>query len=252
MRFGNSNVGEPGPASRVTLTNIGSGPLTISSLTASADFRLSDNCANPLAGGASCTISLQFDPIATGSRSGTLTLVSNSIVHPELVLPLSGNGTAPGATVFPAALSFDAQMTGTVSSAQTVTLTNPGSGPLTVSSIVATGDFTETSNCPSMLASLGGCTLQVMFKPTATGTRSGSLTIFDDAVPAGTHQSGMLSGNGTLTAAAFTLAPESLFFPGQEIQTSSPAQVVTLTNHSGASVSLGAPGYSAGYKGTTT
>ncbi len=251
LSFGSQNVGEPGPAQKVTLTNLASGPLTISSIAASADFPVSSNCVSPLTGGNSCTISVQFDPTTTGTRKSTLTVLSNG-VHSTLSVSLSGQGLVPGATVFPGALTFDAQLTGTSSTAQTVTVANPGSGPLTISSIATSGDFIQTSNCPKVLTAGNGCTLQVTFKPTTTGTRLGSLTTSDDAVPSGAQQTVSLQGTGTSTAAAFTVSPESLFFPDQKIATTSRAQAVTLTNHSGTMASLTVASYSAGFKGSTT
>jgi hypothetical protein len=97
-----------------------------------------------------------------------------------------------------------------------------------------------------------GCTIAVVFKPTATGTRSGVLTISDDAIPTGTQQKVTLSGTGQATAPAITLSPEGLYFPGQQTATVSIAQTVTLKNSSASSISLTAPSYPAGFKGTTT
>ena len=251
LSFATRNVGEPGTATQVTLTNIGATSMPISSVTTSPDFKLTNPCPAALAGGGSCKISVQFDPIATGARSGTLSIETDS-VHPVLNVKLKGTGTAPTAVVLPGALTFLPQQTGIASGAQSVTLSNTGTGPLTVSSIVATGDFSQTSDCPAQVVPGNGCTIGVVFKPTATGTRSGVLTISDDAIPTGTQQTVTLSGTGRATAPAFTLSPESLYFPDQETATVSLAQTVTLKNNSGAAISLTAPSYPAGFKGTTT
>ena len=53
------------------------------------------------------------------------------------------------ATVLPSSLSFGGQMVGTTSSAQTVTLANPGPSSLTITAIAASGDFSETNSCGS-------------------------------------------------------------------------------------------------------
>jgi hypothetical protein len=251
LAFGSQNVGEPGPLQVVSLTNLGSGLLNISSITGTPDFPVSDNCVSPLAGGASCSIGIRFDPTTTGARSGKAVLGSSNSVHANLSLPLSGTGVTPSVSIFPASLSFDPQATGTSSGAQIVTLANIGTGPLTISSITPSGDFTQTSNCPTVLTAGNSCTIQAVFKPSAAGSRAGALTIYDDAVPAGTSQSVSLQGTGSATAPAFTLAPESLFFPGQKLNTASAAQVVTLTNRSGKTVSLTSATYSTGFKGST-
>jgi hypothetical protein len=251
LSFATRNVGEPGTATQVTITNIGATSMPISSVTASPDFKLTNPCPAALGGGGSCKISVQFDPTTTGARMGTLSIETES-VHPVLNVKLKGTGTMPSAVVLPGALSFLPQQTSVASGAQSVTLSNTGTGPLTISSIVATGDFSQTSDCPAQVPPGNGCTIGVVFKPTATGTRTGVLTISDDAIPAGTQQTVALIGTGSATAPAFTLSPESLYFPDQETATVSLAQTVTLKNNSGATASFTAPVYPAAFKGTTT
>ena len=251
LAFGSRNVGEPTAAQRVVLTNIGAQPLTISPPSASPDYKVSNGCAVAQPGGASCTIDVQFDPTATGSRPASLAITSNG-AHRVLDVALSGFGTQPRAIVLPGTLNFDSQKTGTASGTQTVTLANTGTGPLTISSITASGDFTQTNNCGTQLIRGNGCTLQVVFHPSATGLRAGSLTISDDAIPTGTRQTVTLQGTGTAAAPAFTLVPENLQFPDQQIKTTSAAQVVTLTNSSGSKALLGTVVYSSGFTGKTT
>src|ERR1035438_6837810 len=67
--------------------------------------------------------------------------------------PYCGNWPAPvyppypasGVTASPSALSFGSAATGTTSAAQTVTVSNPTSSAASVSSISASGDFTQTN-----------------------------------------------------------------------------------------------------------
>lgn len=75
-----------------------------------------------------------------------------------------------------------------------VTLTNSGTGPLHISGITVTGDFSQTNNYSSAVAVGGACHIDVTFTPTATGTRIGQLTINSDA-PGSPHHV-PLSGNG--------------------------------------------------------
>ena len=251
LAFGRQNVGEPSAAQNVTLSNLGAATLTPTSIATSTDYKTSSNCLAGVTGGASCTISVVFDPKGTGTRLSNLTVASNG-VHPSLKIPLSGFGTSPKAIVLPAALTFDAQMVGTSAAAQTLTLTNTGTGPLTISSIVATGDYSQTNNCGTGLQPGSGCTVNVVFKPTVAGARSGAITISDDASPAGAHQVIALFGIGTAGTAAFTLTPESVQFPGQLAGTTSASQAVILKNNSAATAALGTPTYPAGFKVTTT
>jgi hypothetical protein len=251
LSFGNQNVGEPSLSQSVTFTNIGSAAMTIHSIAAGTGFKVSNNCGTALKGGASCALAVRFDPTALGPRSTRLVL-SSSGIHPLLSLALSGTGTAPEAVVSSTALNYDAQKVGTSSAAQTVTLSNNGSGPLTIQSIVATGSFVQTNNCGKTVQPGNGCTVSVVFSPSAAGAATGALTISDDALPTGTKQVVSLTGTGATTAPSLTVAPEAIQFPEQKIGTPSLSQTVTMKNGSAAAVSLGKPTYSAGFTVTTT
>jgi hypothetical protein len=91
-------------------------------------------------------------------------------------------------------LVFGNQALGTTSAAQLVTVTNNQANPLAVSSIVATGDFAQKNNCGSTVVAGGKCKVSVTFTPTVVGTRTGSLTITDDA--GSSPQIVSLSGTG--------------------------------------------------------
>jgi hypothetical protein len=66
----------------------------------------------------------------------------------------------------------------------TVTLTNPGTLPLTVSGVSVVGavnsNFTETNNCTTVAVN-GSCTINVTFAPTTTGQKSASVRIVSNA-----------------------------------------------------------------------
>ena len=83
---------------------------------------------------------------------------------------------------------------GSTSSAQTVTLENSGNATLTVSSIAAGGDFAEASTCGANVAAGGNCLISVTFKPSTGGSRTGTLTITDNAP--GSPHTVSLSGTG--------------------------------------------------------
>jgi len=57
------------------------------------------------------------------------------------------------------------------------TITNRSSATLTFGSIVASGDFTETDNCLGGVPSEQNCTVNVVFTPSTSGVRKGSLVI---------------------------------------------------------------------------
>ena len=89
---------------------------------------------------------------------------------------------------------FASQVVGTTSTAKSVTLSNGGDAALSITSIATSGEFAQTNTCGSSVAAGANCTISVTFTPTAGGTRTGTLTITDNA--AGSPQSLALSGTG--------------------------------------------------------
>ena len=79
--------------------------------------------------------------------------------------------------VSPSQLTFGNQSVGTVSSPQTVTLSGTGMSASLISSITASGDFSQTNTCGKALAANTSCSVAVVFAPSATGTRTGQLVI---------------------------------------------------------------------------
>ncbi len=162
---------------------------------------------------------------------------------PDIAVTVGGLPTTPNTvmavlmnvpvTVSPAALVFPTQGLGTTSAPQAVTLTNRAPNSLTISSIAFTGtnagDFSEADNCGSALSGDASCTINVTFKPKGINNRAATLTITDSA-PGGSQT---VAITGTATAALFL--PASLTFGAQAVSTTSPSQVITLTNASGGS-----------------
>jgi VCBS repeat-containing protein len=203
VSFGNQALGTASAAQGVTLTNNGSGILNITNIAVTGpnggDFGETNGCGTSVAPTASCTISVTFTPTAPGVRSGTLTITDNAAGNPHTIA-LTGTGAGPGATLSPASLTFAAQVDNTPSAAQTITLTNSGTAALTITSVAASGDFAETNNCGASVAAGANCAVHVTFTPTTAGSRSGTLTITDNA--SGSPQTAALSGTGTDFAAA--------------------------------------------------
>ena len=140
---------------------------------------------------------------------------------------------ASGVTASPGALSFGSVVTGTTSAAQTVTVSNPTGSAAAVSSIAATGDFSQTNTCGSSIAANGSCTVSVKFAPTATGARTGTLTVN----AGGVTNTVSLTGTGTAPGPVLNAAPASLSFAGTDVGSSSAAQAVTVTNSGTAAAS---------------
>ena len=148
-----------------------------------------------------------------GATLGETTIFVNG--HPEasptetgIQLTVAG---AAQAVLSPTSVVFANEVVGGTSAAKTVTLSNPGNATLNIGGIATSGDFAVASKtCGATLAVGAKCTIKVTFNPTQLGTRTGSLSVTDNA--AGSPQSVSLSGTGTTDAA---LTPAKASFPKQ-------------------------------------
>ena len=104
LNFGSVQTGTNSTAQNATLTNTGNAPLAIAGIslsgTNSAAFASTNTCGSTLAAGASCTISVTFDPSSTGTDAATLSVSDNALGSPQ-TSSLAGVATAP-----PAAADF--------------------------------------------------------------------------------------------------------------------------------------------------
>ncbi|HEY1657614.1 MAG TPA: FG-GAP-like repeat-containing protein [Candidatus Sulfotelmatobacter sp.] len=92
LNFKRQAVGTKSEAQKVTLTNTGKTPLTISAMKVAGQFGMSSNCGKGVAAGKSCTISVTFSPQSQGAKSGTVTMIDSASSKP-MVIELSGTGT---------------------------------------------------------------------------------------------------------------------------------------------------------------
>jgi hypothetical protein len=246
-------VGTTSTPKLVTLSNTGNAALQVNSLSISgtnaSDFALASggSCAagGSVAAGSNCTVALSFTPAITSTRSASLTINHNATGSPTLVA-LSGTGTAvPQATIAlnKNALAFADQALTTTSMAQTVTVSNTGTAPMTLSALTLAGsnpgDFTLGGTCSAgaAIAVSGNCTLSVSFAPKATGARAASVTIASNASNGSATLS--VTGNGiTAPAPAVTLAPLAVDFGSVTVGSPAATRAVTLTNSGTAALSL--------------
>ncbi|MGA8617510.1 MAG: choice-of-anchor D domain-containing protein [Candidatus Sulfotelmatobacter sp.] len=237
LQFPMANVGSTSQPQTVLLRNMGTSSLSISSIGASGDFAESDNCGTSVPAAGSCTLSVTFTPTAPGLRSGSVQILDNASGSPH-VINLSGSGAGPIAALTPASLTFSTQQIGTSSAAKAVTLTNTGNMTLNVGSMQSMGDFAQVNNCPSTLAVNASCTINVTFTPTATGMRSGTIAISDNAQ--GSPQTANLTGTGSAVPAPIaSVTPTTLTFAVQAVTTSSTARTVALTNTGNSTLNVG-------------
>ncbi len=221
VTWGSVQVGSKSTPQVVTLSNGGSGPISITSIaisgTNAGDFSISSStCGSTLGATSNCAITLIFAPSAAGSRSATLTF-QHSGVNPVETVTLSGSGASQGAstilTVAPGSLSFGSVNLGSGSASQTVTVQNPGATAIAVSNVSIIGadpsDFAVTTNsCGASVAASAGCTVSIIFNPTAAGSRTATLTLTDAA--GNSPQTVALAGTGSAASTAnATVAPRA-------------------------------------------
>ena len=198
LNFKKVGIGMTSAPQTVTLTNVGSATLNISSITASGDFSISNNtCGATVAAGANCAVSVTFTPTKKGVRNGTLTFTDNAPDSPQTV---ALKGTGQSIVLSPTSLNFGTVAVGNTSPEQIVTVTNLNSITVTITSIAfagtAAGDYLISSNtCGATIAGGASCSVGVEFKPTATGKRNAKLNVNNDG--GGSPASASLKGIGS-------------------------------------------------------
>ncbi len=183
-----------------TLSVLGStNGTTFSQLVGSAGYTFNPSTGNTV------TISL---PSGTSDRYVELSFTGNTgwsaaQLSEFEVFPggASSGGTALSAS--PSSESFGSTTVDSTSSAQPVTVTNPGSSAVSMSSIGVTGPFSESNNCGTSLAAGASCTVSVSFAPTAAGAATGTLSVNSSAP--GSPLTVALSGTGVTTSTDLAL-----------------------------------------------
>src|SRR5207245_1628651 len=115
----------------------------------------------------------------------------------------AGASTGPAVSLSTTSLTFASQQVGTSSAAQSVTLTNSGGASLNITSIVPSGDYSQSNTCGSAVAAGANCSISVTFTPTATGTRTGTITITDSA--SDSPQTVSLTGTGATAGGSLSV-----------------------------------------------
>ncbi len=111
-------------------------------------------------------------------------------------MPGGTRGGTPSVSLSATTLAFGHELVGTTSLAESITLKNTGTAPLSIVGLAATGDFTKTDTCGITLAAGAECTINVIFAPGSSGDLSGTLSVMDNA--AGSPQVVALTGTGTV------------------------------------------------------
>lgn len=231
FNFNNVLVGTTTASTNITVVNNGGTAATISSVTTSAPFALTNGCPATLPSTGNCLIAITANPSTTGTVNGAVTIVDSASGSPH-VASLSVTGTAPTASLAPSSLAFGNQTVGTATSSQSASLANTGTGPMTFTIALGgtdPGDYILLANaCSSPLQAGQSCLIPVEFKPTTSGSRPASIVVTDSA--SGSPHSTTLSGTGIATAPAISLSVTSVNFGNQPVGTNSGSLPIVVTN----------------------
>jgi hypothetical protein len=211
LGFANQQIGTSSAPQAVTLANTGTTCFQFSGAQITGDFSQTNSCAAAgVPAGSSCSYSVTFTPITSGTRTGTLTVTgTDGVTTTSPSVSLSGTGlTPPNVSLSTASLAFGPQPVSTSSSAQVVTLTNTGQEPLNITAISAGAPFSQTNNCPTSLAGGTACSISVTFAAGVVGTQTGTLSISDNA--AGSPQTVALSGTAVDFSVSVSPASETV------------------------------------------
>lgn len=171
----------------VQLKNTGGGAsVTISSATVSGTgFKLSGiSLPLTLAAAQTSNFTVGFNPTASGSVTGSVTIKSNATTNPTYTLALSGTGGSATRIISlgTTSLNFGSEVIGGSSPLQ-VAVKNSGNSSLTISAINVTGTgFSVTSGVVGTTVAAGQTAeLNVVFAPKATGSVSGAVSLVSNA-----------------------------------------------------------------------
>ena len=199
LTFGSTTTGTSSAPQTVTLNSVGGQPVslvtTIISGTNASDFGMSGSCLTTalLQPQTSCPLVVTYSPLKVGASAAIITITGNSPTSPQTI-SLSGTAVAPPAPAPVASFSTPNPFTlpgtttqGTSSSPQAVNVSNTGTAPLHISTVVLAGfnssDYSlAAAGCSgTVVAANSSCTMTLTFSPSASGFRTASATVNDDA-----------------------------------------------------------------------
>ena len=237
LGFGSVLVGSQSSAQSITLTNSGTGSVSISQINVSGSVFAASGISVPLtlAAGQQASLSVTFDPTTTGTVAGSISVVSNASNSPATI-SLSGTSVQPALTVTPTSASFSSVIIGT-SNSQTFTLSNPGSAGVTISqaSIAGSGFSVSGLTTPVTIPVGNSATFNAVFTPAATASVIGNISIVSNAPTSPTSVS--LSGSGVVATLTLGVSPTSLSFGHVSVGSSS-SQNITVTNTGNSNVTI--------------
>ena len=219
----------------MSVTNTGQATLSFLSIALSGGgsqpFSQANTCGTSLEVGASCKISVVFNPAVAGSASAALSISTGNGAGTQTVA-LSGTGVVPSYSLSANSVTFGPQALNGTSAPLPMSVTNTGQVSVSILSIVlssgGTQRFSQTNSCGTSIAVGASCTVNFVFNPAVSGSASATLSI-NAGNGAGT-QSVALSGTGA--ALSFSVSAPSVAFGTETLNLPSAPVSITLRNTS--------------------
>jgi hypothetical protein len=172
--FPSQLAGTPSAPEVFTIANTAASPAMLSvtsvSVGNSPDFQVTNGCSKPVAAGGTCSVSVVFDPSASGTtpaRSGSLVIASNAGANPQVTIPLTGNAA-------------DFELGPAVSGGTTVTVTGGDTATFSLD-LTSIGGFTGTVmlSCAGTAGAVlpGACAAPATVVATANGQAAFQVTV---------------------------------------------------------------------------
>lgn len=198
LNFGSVNVGSTATQA-LTISATGAS-VTVSADAASGSQFVPTGASLPftIPAGQSSSFQVAFKPTTSGAVSGALSFTSNASNGPNLQVPLTGTGTSITAsgqlTIAPTSLNFGDVNVGSTGT-QALTLSAIGASVTVSSDASSSSQFVLSgATLPFTIPAGQNSSFNVAFKPSASGTVSGSLSFTSNASNSTTVES--LTGIG--------------------------------------------------------
>ena len=214
----------------VTLRNVGLAPLNnFAGGGLNAPFGVSQDCGSDVAPGGSCSYYFDFSPSTAGSYTATSTTFSNG---GSVTVDLKGSGRnlmsfGSGQRVSPLSLDFGPVGVGTTSPQLKTQIYNQSQYDAITdwSGGSVSSPFSSTQDCASGVpAGNNSCYQYYQFSPVAAGDFTTTSTVTNSA------GSFSITLRGTGVAPSYLVSPLWLDFGPVALSSTSPTQIVTITN----------------------
>jgi len=233
LDFGAQVVGHPSALRQVHVTNLGSGPLAVTSLAITglqaSRFALVSPPPMPfaIAAGNEIVLSVRVTPTATGSDSAALEIGTDAA---PATVSLAALGVAIGLSVTPASIDFGSNHVPATAAPVTVTLTNLSADPIQLVDAVVSGGSPGAFSVSSVAGALApgdSTTAVVTFTPTTAGLDAATVTF---AAKDSTIPQAVVAVGGKAVSTFVTADRDALEFGTIELGDRSGPKQVTLTN----------------------